>query len=120
MNRRRIGELSTGQHLELAMRSYIGQLRRREIPVPNDLELIASVITEVATRGHALSPVVNAEPAVTTEWLTVEIAAREADVSPSTIRRWTCNGLASARRGRIIRIHRTDLHNYLAQKADEQ
>src|SRR5688572_22640394 len=59
------------------------------------------------TRGGAMGVVGMAEVG---EWMTVDQAARELQVSDKTIRRWVAAGeLPASRHGRTIRIRRADL-----------
>lgn len=48
-----------------------------------------------------------------TEWLTRERAAQVADVHPRTIDAWRKNGLPSTTIGRVVRIDRDDLDEYM-------
>lgn len=50
-----------------------------------------------------------------TKLLTVEEAAKIANVSPSTIRNWSNGALPVFRYGRIIRINQSTLFTFIAQ-----
>jgi excisionase family DNA binding protein len=79
------------------------------------VQVVRAVMREELARAHG--PQTTAQPQLESpsQYLTVQEVARLCGVAERTIRTWTRQGMLPARRmGRLLRIDRRDLEDYLA------
>ena len=109
-------------HLALALKVHRHQLDRRGLVSPPGLLDLEHAAAEMRIDSHGQPSTTNRRPSHDTQsddgisraWLSPREAAREIGVSESTIRRRIKTGeLPSVSRGRIRRINRHDLDQFM-------
>jgi len=104
-------------HLAIAVRLYRDMLRKHGMAEPPELEQLEQTACRVAAGGQKRSRVsstVAVEEHRERAYLDRRQAANIAGASVSTVDRWIRRGeLSATRRGRIVRIKRSDLDSFL-------